>query len=151
MIRKILFGGVVLIALAAPAMAQDQCAAPAAPAIPGGDRATTAQIIAAQNNIKAYAAASDKYQACLVREIARQKDLAKQTNLEFDPSIQTALESKAAAQRKDVERVAAAWGTTVQAFNSAQLRKQPLPALPAQRSMGGMGTGMGGMSMGSGY
>jgi len=69
MIRNILFGGFVFIALTAPTMAQDQCAAPAAPAIPDGARATTGQIATAQNDIKAFAAASDSYQACLVAEI----------------------------------------------------------------------------------
>jgi hypothetical protein len=146
MIREILLGGALFIALSAPVMAQDPCAAPAAPRIPGA-RATTAQIIAAQNNIKAYATASDNYQACLVVELGRQKDLAKQNNLEFDPNIQTGLETKAAAQRKDVERIAAAWGASVQAFNQAQLRRPPEPVPhAAPRSVGGMG--MGGMGMG---
>jgi hypothetical protein len=145
MIRKILFGGALFIVLTAPTMAQDQCAAPAAPTIPGGTRATTAQLITAQNDIKAYAAASDNYQVCLAAELGRQKDLAKQNNVEFDPNIQTGLETKAAAQRKDVERVAAAWNAAVQSFKSAQLRKQQPPDLPAQRSMG---MGMGGMGMG---
>jgi hypothetical protein len=131
MIREILLGGALFISLAAPTMAQDQCTAPTAPAIPDGARATPAQIITAQNDIKAFAAASDNYQACLAAEISRQKDLAKQTNVEFDPNIQAALEVKAGAQRKDVERVAAAWGTSVQAFNAAQQRK---PVTPAPRS-----------------
>jgi hypothetical protein len=147
MIRKILFGGALFIAFTTPSMAQDPCAAPSAPAIPGGARATTAQIITAQNDIKAFATASDNFQACLAAELGRQKDLAKQNNVEFDPNIQTGLETKAAAQRKDVERVAAAWNAAVQSFNSAQLRKQQPPDLPAQRSMG-MGMGMGGMGMG---
>src|SRR6266566_775923 len=124
MIRNILFGGIVFIALTAPAMAQDQCAAPVVPAIPEGAKATTSQIVATQNDIKAYAAASDSYQACLAAEIGRQKDLAKQNNSAFDPNIQTALETKGSAQRKDVERVAAAWGAAVQAFNEVQQRKQ---------------------------
>src|SRR5438874_12578713 len=117
MIRNILFGGIVFIALTAPAMAQNQCAAPAAPAIPDGARATSGQIVTAQNDIKAFATASDNYQACLAAEIGRQKDLAKQNNVAFDPSIQTALETKGSTQRKDVERIATAWGTAVQAFN----------------------------------
>ena len=147
MIRKILFGGALFIAFTAPSMAQDSCAAPAAPAIPGGSRATTAQIIAAQNDIKTFATASDNFQACLVGELGRQKDLAKQNNLEFDPNIQTGLETKAAAQRKDVERVAAIWNAAVQSFNQAQLRKRQEPVQQAApRSVGGMG--MGGMGMG---
>jgi hypothetical protein len=131
MIRKILSSAVIVIAVAAPASAQDQCVSPTAPAIPDGARATTAQIVTAQNDIKSFAAASDAYQACLAAEISRQKDLAKQTNVEFDPNIQTALEVKAGVQRKDVERVAAAWGVSVQAFNAAQQRK---PSPPASRS-----------------
>jgi hypothetical protein len=150
MIRKLLLSGVWLIAFTAPVLAQDPCAAPAAPKIPSGARVTTAQIIAAQNDIKAYATASDNYRICLVAELSRQKDFAKQNDLPFDPNIQAGLEAKAADERKDVERVAAAWNATVQAFNQAQLRKpqQPVPQEPAQRFMGGMG--MGGMGMGGG-
>ena len=124
MIRKILSGGVIAIALAAPAWAQDQCVAPAAPAIPDGAKAAPTQIVAAQNDIKAYAEAADKYQACLAQELARQKDLAKQNNAEFDPKIQTALEGKSDAQRKDAGRVAVAWGAAVEAFNKAQQPKR---------------------------
>jgi hypothetical protein len=141
-IRKILFGGAVLIAFSAPAMAQDPCVAPAAPTIRSGATATNAQIIAAQNDIKAYASASDKFQACLVGELGRQKDLSKQNNVEFDPAIQMVLETKAAAQRKDAERVAAAWTAAVQAFNQAQLRKLEESVMqPPPRSMGGRGMG----------
>ena len=142
MIRNILFGGIVFIALIAPAMAQDQCAAPAAPAIPDGARATSGQIVTAQNDIKAFATASDNYQACLAAEIGRQKDLAKQNNVAFDPSIQTALETKGSTQRKDVERIATAWGTAVQAFNEAQQRKQR-QSEPRGHAAGGGGYGGG--------
>ena len=142
MIRKILLSGAWLIAFTAPVLAQDPCAAPAAPKIPSGARVKVAQIIVAQNDIKAYAAASDKFQACLVGELGRQKDRAKQNNAEFDPNIQTGLETKAAAQWKDAERVAAAWNAAVQAFNQAQLRKPEEPILqPTQRAMGNMGMG----------
>ena len=147
MIRQIMLGGALFIAFSVPVMAQDSCAAPPAPKIPGGVRATAAQIIAAQNDIKAFAAATDKFQACLVGELGRQKDLAKQNNVEFDPKIQTDLETKAAAQRKDVERVASAWNATVQAFNQAQLRRpqEPVAQSTAQRLMTMGGVGMGGM------
>jgi hypothetical protein len=149
MIRNILLGGVAFFAFTAPVMAQVPCTAPAAPAIPGGTRATTAQIIAAQNNIKAFVAATDKFQVCLATELARQKDFAKQNDLPFDPNIQTGLETRAADQRKDVERVASAWNAAVQAFNQAQLRKpqDPVPQT-AERSMRPPGMGMGGVGMG---
>jgi hypothetical protein len=145
MIGKILSGGVVLIALAAPASAQDQCVTPTAPTIPDGAKATPAQIVAAQNDIKAFATASDQFQACIAHEIVRQKDVAKQTNVEFDPNIQTSLESKGAAQRRDVDRIATAWGASVQAFNDAQKRK-PRQADPRSQpnAGGGYGGGYGG-------
>jgi hypothetical protein len=134
---KILSGGVMMIALAAPAWAQDQCVAPTVPALPDGAKAAPNQIVAAQNDIKAYAAAADNYQACLAQELARQKDLAKQNNVEFDPKIQTALETKRDAQRKDAGRVAVAWGATVEAFNKAQQRKQRQQEARSQGSGGG--------------
>ena len=150
MIRKILLGGFVFIALTAPTMAQDQCAAPTAPAIPDGAKATTAQIVTTQNDIKAFATASDNYQACLAAEIARQKDLAKQNNVAFDPNIQATLEAKGNAQRKDVERLAAAWGASVQAFNEAQQRKQR-QSNPRAQASGGGGYGGGAYGGGSRY
>ena len=142
MIRKILSASVIVFAFAAPAWAQDQCVAPTAPEIPDGAKATPAQIATAQNGIKSYAAASDAYQACLAGEINRQKDLAKQTNVEFDPQIQAAIQLKAAAQRKDVEKIATMWGASVQAFNDVQARKQR--QAPSSNASGGAGYGAGG-------
>jgi hypothetical protein len=142
MIGKILLPVIFVIALAAPITAQAQCVAPTAPLIPDGAKATAVQIETAQNDVKAYAAAADKFQACLTQEIGRQKDVAKQTNVEFDPAIQTTLEGKAADQRKDVERVAAAWNVSVQAFNEAQ-KKRPATRTPPP-AMGGYGGAYGG-------
>jgi hypothetical protein len=144
MIRKILSAGAIVLVFAAPAWAQDQCVAPAAPEIPDGAKATSAQIVAAQTAIKSYAAASDTYQACLAREIARQKDQAKQTNVEFDAQIQAAIEVKAAAQRKDVQRIATMWGATVDAFNAAQQRNQRKAPSSNAAGGGGYGGGYGG-------
>jgi hypothetical protein len=142
MIRKIVFAGAIVFAFAAPAWAQDQCVAPATPEIPDGAKATAAQITTAQNGIKSYAAASDTYQACLAQDIARQKEVAKQTNVEFDPQIQAAIQVKAADQRKDVERIATMWGASVQAFNEAQARKQR--QAPSSNASGAGGYGGGG-------
>ena len=143
MIRKILSAGAIAVVFAVPAWAQDQCVTPAAPEIPDGAKATPAQIVAAQNGIKSYAAASDAYQTCLAQEIARQKELAKQTNVEFDPQIQAAIQVKSAAQRKDAAQVATTWGASVQAFNDAQQRK-PQRREPAANPSGGGGYGGGG-------
>jgi hypothetical protein len=141
MIRNILFGTAVLFALTVPVMAQEECAPPAAPAIPDGAKATQAQLVAAQDGIKAFAAASDGFQACIAREIERQKALAKERNAEIDPAVQGALVAKGFAQKQDVERIASAWGATVQAFTAAQQRKQRqnAPGAPGAPAMGGGG------------
>jgi hypothetical protein len=142
MIGKILSGGVLIIALAVPLSAQAQCVKPMEPIIPDGAKATPVQISTAQNDIKKFATESDKFQVCIGQEIARQKDVAKQTNVEFDPAIQTSLEGLGATQRKDVERIAAAWGASVQAFNEAQKRKPATRTPPP--AMGGYGGAYGG-------
>ena len=137
MIWKILSGGVLVAALAMPAAAQAQCVKPMEPIIPDGAKASPVQISTAQNDIKKFAAESDQFQACIAQEIGRQKEVAKQTNVEFDPKVQTALEVKAGAQRKDVERLAAAWGASVTAFNAAQQRKPVAPSRSPTPPMGG--------------
>ena len=146
MIRKFLSGAAMVIALAAPAWAQDQCAVPKSPAIPDGAKATPNQIVAAQDDIKAFAAASENYQSCMARELARQKALATQN----DPGLQTALQGKSDAQRKDVERVVASWSATVEAFNKAQERKPRRPA-STPSAPGGGGYGGGGYGGGTRY
>src|SRR5438874_6923505 len=115
MLGKIVWSGIIIIALTTPALAEDQCVSPKAPAIPDGTKATPAQIMTVQNAFKAFAAASESYQACVAREIGRQKDLAKQNNAEFDVTIATALEIKGRAQRADAEAVVASWIAAVQA------------------------------------
>jgi hypothetical protein len=145
MIRTFLLGNAIVIALAASSFAQDQCVAPTAPAIPDGARATPPQIVAAQNEIKVFATASDSFQACLAQEMSRQKEVATKNAAELDPSIPAALSAKGAAQRKEVEKVAAAWGATVDAFNKAQARKRQ-PSAGASAPSGGYGSGYGGGS-----
>ena len=146
MIREILIAGGMLLAFAAPAVAQEECAAPATPAIPDGAKATPAQILATQNSLKAFAAASDKFQACLAREMQREKAQAKEQNADVDPVIQGALIAKGAVQREEAERVASAWGVSVQAFTAAQQRRErqnPPSVPPAMRGTMGMSPGNG--------
>ena len=144
MIRA-LSGGVLVLALAVPVLAQEQCVAPKAPVIPDGAKATANQIVAAQNEIKVFATASDSFQACLAQEYARQRAAAAQNNAELDPNLQTAVQVKSAAQRKDAQQVATAWGAAVEAFNKAQERKRPAPTAPSPGGAGYGGGGYGGM------
>jgi hypothetical protein len=150
MFRTFLLGAIIT-ALAAPAFAQSQCAAPSAPAIPDGSRATAPQITAAQNEIKVFAAASDKFQECMSQEMSRQKTLASQNNAEPDPRVLSDLTARASAQREDVQKVATAWGATVDAFNKAQARKQPTSRGAATAGGGYGGGGYGGGAGSSRY
>jgi hypothetical protein len=145
MIRSFIAGGVLAVALAATCFAQEQCVAPKTPVIPDGAKATPNQIIATQNEIKAFATASDNFQNCLMQEFARQKAAAAQNNAEIDPGLQTAVQVKSAAQRKDAQQVATAWGAAVEAFNKAQERKRPAPAASPTGGGGYGGGGYGGM------
>jgi len=131
MIRRLLWSAAMVAALASPAYAQDQCVAPKAPPIPDGTKATQTQIVAAQNDIKAFAAASDNFQSCVAQELDRQKALAKEKNVELDPGIQTALEEKGSTQKNDVMRIATAWGAAIDAYTKAQARKQRQPSTAA--------------------
>lgn len=151
MIREFWLVAAVVTALTAPGRAQDQCVAPKAPAIPDGARATANQIITAQSEIKAYAAASDNYQKCLAQELARQDALAKQNSTEPDPGLLSAVQVKSAAQMNDARRIATAWGAAVQAFNKAQQSKQRQPAPNAAPGGGGYGSGGYGGNMGGRY
>ena len=146
MIRRLLSGAVLVIAIAAPAWAQDQCSVPKAPVIPDGARATPNQIVAAQNDIKSFVAASDSYQSCLAQEIARQKAVAAQNNAELDPKLLTAMQIKSTAQRSDAQQLAVSWSAAVEAFNKAQQRKRP----PASNSSAPGGGGYGGGGYGGG-
>ena len=94
MMRKILLSGVMAIALGASAWAQDKCVAPAAPAIPGGAGATMMQMTKALDGVKAFIAASDDYQACMLRAIE--------------------------ANQKEKERIGAEYGASARAYNAAQ-------------------------------
>ena len=146
MIRTLLLGGAILMALSTPALSEDQCVAPKSPSIPDGSKATPTQIVAAQDDIKAFADASDKFQSCLQAEMGRQRSLATQNNSEMDPKIQADLNAKGLAQRQDAQKVAAAWGVAVDAFNKAQTRKQSgsRPAASGGGGYGGGGYGGGG-------
>lgn len=98
MMRKILLGGVMVVALAAPASAQDQCVAPTAPTIQDGARATKVQMTKALGDVKAFIAASDDYQACMLRMIT--------------------------ANQKEKERIGAEYGVSARAYNTAQQQQQ---------------------------
>jgi hypothetical protein len=115
MMRKILLCSVMVIALTAPAGAQEQCVSPTAPAIPDGARSTKAQITKALDDVKAFVTASDEYQACMLRQIT--------------------------ANQKEKERIGAEYGTSARAFNAAQQQQQQASQPKPFMAPGSMGNG----------
>jgi hypothetical protein len=116
MMRKILFGVVIVLNCAAPAaFAQDQCVSPQAPAIPDGARAARVQVTKALAEVKAFITASDEYQACMLRGIN--------------------------ANQKEKERIGAEYAASARAFNTAQQQQQQAnrPAFSPPGAMGGAG------------
>jgi hypothetical protein len=110
--RNMFLRSVMLIALVAPAAVQEQCVGPLAPAVPDGTKSTKAQITKALDEVKAFVAASDEYQACMLRQIN--------------------------ANQKEKERIGAEYGASARAFNAAQQQQQlnqPKPFM-APGSMG---------------
>ena len=98
MLRKLVLRTLMVVALITPAAAQEQCVAPLAPMIPDGAKSTKAQITKALDEVKAFVAASDEYQACMLRQIT--------TN------------------QKEKERIGAEYGASARAFNAAQQQQQ---------------------------
>lgn len=79
---------VFLIGGSLPALAQDNCRAPAVPVAPNGRAATQAQMMAAAGDARNFIAQSDVYQQCMLDYVKAQKDLAAKNKQPFDPSIE---------------------------------------------------------------
>jgi hypothetical protein len=115
MMRRILSRAVIAVALATSAAAQEQCVSPTAPAIPDGARSTKAQITTALDAVKAFIAASDEYQACMLRLVS--------------------------ANQKEKERIGAEYGASARAFNTAQQQQQQASQPKPFMAPGSMGNG----------
>jgi hypothetical protein len=83
--------GLALVLLAggiAPAMAQDNCQAPIAPAAPDGRTSTQQQMAAGVGDANRFMKDSDAYQTCLVDYVKAQKDQATKDKTTFDKFIE---------------------------------------------------------------
>jgi hypothetical protein len=98
MLRNIVLSVVMIAAAATPAWPEEQCTAPIAPVIPDGARSTAAQLTSALNDAKTFVAASDAYQACMLRVVE--------------------------ANQKEKERIGTEYGAAAKAYNAAQQRLQ---------------------------
>jgi len=122
MIRGICLSTAALVLLAAPAFAQaEKCPAPKSPSVPNGRTATAPELIAAANDVKAFIAASDDYQACLKADLDEQTAAAAASGGKkgLDPKIKTALEARGDANQKEKERVGNLYNTAAQQYRAA--------------------------------
>jgi hypothetical protein len=85
---------ILMIAGAAPAFAQANCAAPIQPAAPDGRTVTQQQLMAAVGDAKNFIAQSDVYQQCLLDYVQAQKDEAVKDKKPFDTYIETTVQKQ---------------------------------------------------------
>ena len=116
MLKKIGLASALLLAGALPAMAQAPCTAPVAPATVDGATATQPQMVAGITAVKAFIAASDTYQACLVADLKSQKDAAAAASKPFDPAIEKAIDAKGLDNQAQKEKVGAEINASVGVF-----------------------------------
>jgi hypothetical protein len=119
MSRGILLTAAAFVMLAAPALAQDKCAAPVAPVVPNGRTAATAELVQAQKDVVAFIRASDDYQVCILAAITTAENEAKDAKKAPDPAIRKALEAKGDANQKLKETVGKAYNTAAAAYKAA--------------------------------
>ena len=119
MTRGILLTAAAFVMLAAPALAQDKCAAPVAPVVPNGRTAATAELVQAQKDVVAFIKASDDYQVCILAAITAAQNEAKDAKKAPDPAIRKALEAKGDANQKLKETVGKAYNTAAAAYKAA--------------------------------
>jgi len=104
MLKKIGLAVALVVAGAVPAMAQATCTAPDAPAPVDGTTATRDQLVAGITAAKAFIAASDTYQQCILDDISKQKAAATKDK-PFDPNIEKAETAKGLANQADKVKV----------------------------------------------
>jgi hypothetical protein len=106
MLKKIALALVLVSAGALPAFAQGACTAPVAPASIDGGKVTIDQLRAAISDAKAFIAASDTYQNCLIKDVADQKAAATKDK-PFDPAVEKAEDARGLDNQKLKEKVGA--------------------------------------------
>lgn len=117
-IAAMLLGG-ALLGLAGPAVAEDACARPTAPAAVDGATATLDQLMAAKNAVMAFMTASDAYQACVIDGLEAQRKAAKTEKKKLDPAVAKAADAKVSENQADKERVGADFNTAAKAYKAA--------------------------------
>ncbi len=117
------FGSVaaLLLMFTAPALADNACTAPLAPAAVDGAKVTKAQMSSAHDDVVDFIKASDQYQSCLFADLDKQRaDAAKQKDPKpLDPSIEQGVQAKINANQKMKEKVGGEYNAAVHAYKAA--------------------------------
>jgi len=108
-----------MVGLAGPALAEDACARPTAPASVDGATASMDQIQAAKRDVMAFITASDAYQTCVLDDLAARKKAAKAAKTKFDPAAEKAANGLVTANQADKERVGVDFNKAAKAFKAA--------------------------------
>lgn len=107
-------------ALAGPALAQDACARPEAPAIdPQAASASVESLSGAKQQTLDFIKASDAYQECVLAGAKAKRDEAKAKKVAFDPAIAERAQRDVSANQADKEKVGAAFNAAVKAYKAA--------------------------------
>jgi hypothetical protein len=121
MYGKIGLAAAAILFSAVPALADSCGGAPIPPAAIDGAKATEAQVKDAVADFKSFQSASDDWQSCLVKDLARQKaEAAKAKDPKpLDPSITDAVNAKIAGNQRDKEKTGAEINAAIHAYNAA--------------------------------
>lgn len=107
-------------ALAMPAMAQDVCTRPTAPAVMAdATSATMEQLVATKTEVGKFMTDSDAFQSCLIASVTAQRAAAKKSKVRFDNGISKAADKAIAENQADKERVGKAFNAAVKSYKVA--------------------------------
>ncbi|MFC3077101.1 hypothetical protein ACFODL_03255 [Phenylobacterium terrae] len=118
--RHLMIGALAAAALAGPALAQEACTRPEAPAIDSqAASASVEALTAAKQQTVDFIKASDAFQTCVLAEAKAKKDEAKAKKVAFDSSIADRAQRQVSANQSDKEKVGAAYNAAVKAYKAA--------------------------------
>ncbi len=118
MLKTIGLVAALVLASAAPALAQSACSEPIAPAAVDGGRASTPQMGAAHDDVVTFLKQSDDYQSCLIRELNEAKADALKNKKDLDPAIASSTDAKIQSNQALKEKVGAEYNTAVNAYKA---------------------------------
>jgi len=115
MLKSFALASVFAAAIVVPAVAEDSCSEPIAPATINGAAATEKQLNEIGQDVKLFMKQSSDYQDCLIGGLKAQQAQAAHDKKQLDPSVTDAVQAKIDANQKVKEKVG-------MEFNTAALR-----------------------------